>query len=66
MKKQDFSGLYIMVFIAMLGGCNSCEKLEDQDRKIERLERTIDEQNKCIEKMDKKIDQILEKTNELK
>ncbi len=60
MKKQDLSTLYVMVFIAMLGGCNSCEKLDDQDKKIERLEQKIEDQHKMLDEQNKKIDKLLE------
>lgn len=41
-KEPDRSGLYIMVLIAMLGGCNSCEKLNEQDKKIQKIEQQLD------------------------
>jgi len=40
-KRTDRSGLYIMVFIPMIGSCQSSDKLDKQNKKIEKLEQQM-------------------------
>ena len=42
-EKKDWSGLYLMVFIAMIGSCNSCAKLDEQDKKIQNIEYKLEQ-----------------------